>query len=169
MGAVVILALLFLVLPVAELYVIVQVAGQIGFWNTLGIMILVAVLGSWLIRHEGMKTWMRFNQQIADGQIPTREIADGVCLILAGALMVTPGFLTDVVGLLLIFPPTRALLRGFIVRRAQRRHAEGRVRVIRATYSGPIDGDPWGRGGTAGGRGNVTDTTATEIRGELEE
>ena len=169
MGAVVILALLFLVLPVAELYVIVQVSGQIGFWNTLGVMILVALAGSWLIRHQGAKAWRRFNEQIAMGQVPTREIADGVCIILAGALLITPGFLTDVVGLLLLFPPTRALLRGIIVRRAQRRQAEGGVRIIRATYSGPIDGAPWGPGGAAGGRGDVTDTTATEIRGELEE
>jgi UPF0716 protein FxsA len=158
----ILLVLALLVLPIAELYVIVQVSAQIGFWNTLGIMVLVAVAGAWLIRHQGTKAWIRFNEQIARGQVPTRELLDGVCIVLAGLLLITPGFLTDVAGLLLLLPPTRALARAVLVRRVRRSQAAGRVRVIRAAY------DRSGRMTVTDVDSTVTDTTATEVRGELD-
>lgn len=150
--------LLLLVLPIVELYVIVQVSAQIGFWNTLGVMVLVAVAGAWLIRHQGTKTWIRFNEQVARGQMPARELLDGVCIVLAGLLLITPGFVTDLVGLLLLLPPTRALARAVLVRRARR----GRVRVIRAEY------DRSGQVTVTDLDSTVTETTATEVRGELD-
>jgi UPF0716 protein FxsA len=136
--------LLFVVLPIAELYVIVQTSHAIGFLNTLGALILISVVGAWLAKREGLRTWNRFNEAVAAGKTPSREVADGVCLLLAGALMVAPGFLTDVVGLLLLFPPTRAGLRAVLVRRLT-----GSSRVITATYRGRVydtsasdDGNP---------------------------
>ncbi len=151
------LVVLLLVLPIAELYVIVQVSGQIGFANTLGIMVLVALAGAWLIRHQGAATWQRFNRQVARGQVPTRELLDGVCIVLAGLLLITPGFLTDVVGLVLLAPPTRALARTVLVRWARRARGVGRIRVIRAEYDRSTTAEP-----------GFTDTTATEVRGELD-
>jgi UPF0716 protein FxsA len=124
------LLLLLVVAPIVELYVIIKVGGAIGVLNTIGLLILVAVIGSWLVKREGRKVWTRFNEQIAAGRVPSKEIADGICLLIAGALMIAPGFVSDVIALLLIFPPTRALFR----RRFVRHGVPGRARVIRATY-----------------------------------
>ena len=114
-----ILLLLFVVVPIAELYVIIKVGGAIGVLNTFGLIVAVAVVGGWLMRREGLRVWRRFNETLAAGRPPTREIVDGVLVLAAGALMLTPGFITDVFGILLIFPPTRAVFRAYILRRAK--------------------------------------------------
>jgi UPF0716 protein FxsA len=155
-----VLFLLFIVAPLVELYVFVKTGQQIGFLNTIGIMIVVAFIGSALLKHEGRKVWVRFNEQVQSGQAPTREIADGVCVLLAGALLVAPGFVSDAVALLLLFPPTRSIFRSCLMRR-KGGLGLGRTRVIRATYRQDGRG-PFGPGG------GVTDTTATESRGELD-
>jgi UPF0716 protein FxsA len=154
------LVLLFIALPIAELYVIVQFSHAIGFLNTLGLIILIAIVGSWLIKREGVKVWNSFTSQIQAGKVPSREIADGVCLLMAGALMLTPGFLTDVVALLLLFPPTRALARRWLMSRTGFASLTT-GRVIKTTYRRPGAGAP-------GGDASFTDTTATEIRGEID-
>ncbi len=145
--------LLFIVAPFVELYVIVQVAHAIGVWNALALLVLMALLGGWVIRHEGLKVWRRFAQQLQAGEVPSREIADGVCVLAAGALLIVPGFISDVVALLLLFPPTRALARRWVMRR-KGLGGLGRTRVIRATYGGRVT--------------DATDTTSTEVRGELD-
>lgn len=134
-----ILFVLFIVVPIVELYTIIQMSGAIGFINTLGLMILVAVLGTWLVRREGFRVWNRFNDAVAAGQIPTREIVDGVLILGAGALLLTPGFLSDVLGLFMLFPPTRILFRSYLLRRSKK----GTVlfRGLRASNDGYIDVD----------------------------
>jgi UPF0716 protein FxsA len=127
------LALMFFVLPLAELFVIVKSSQAIGIGNTIGLLIVVSVVGAYLVKREGRRVWGRFNQQIASGVVPSREIADGVCLLLAGALLLTPGFLTDIVGVLLLLPPSRALIRPLLVKRFT-----GKARVITATHGGRI-------------------------------
>jgi UPF0716 protein FxsA len=114
---VVVLVVLFLVVPIAELYVIVQFSQAIGFLSTLGLLIGISVFGGWLVRHQGIRVWQRFNQQLGAGKVPSREIVDGVLLLFAGALLLTPGFLTDALGILLLLPPTRAVFRGVVLRR----------------------------------------------------
>ena len=75
------------------------------------------MLGSWLLRTQSRAAWRRFNEALADGRVPHREVVDGVLVIFGGVLLLTPGFITDIFGLLFLFPPTRVLLRGLLVRR----------------------------------------------------
>jgi UPF0716 protein FxsA len=118
------LVLLFIVVPIAELYVIIQVGGLIGVGPTLLLLLLDAVAGSWLLKHQGRAAWRRFNQALAEKRIPGKEVADGFLVILGGALLIAPGFITDVFGVLFLLPPTRA-----VARRVLRRFAIGRVAV----------------------------------------
>jgi UPF0716 protein FxsA len=112
------LIVLFIVVPIAELAVIIQIGQLIGVWWTIALLIVDSVLGSMLMRSQGRATWRRFNAAIADGRAPTREVLDGVLVIFGGALLLTPGFITDIFGLLFLLPPTRVLVRRLIVRRA---------------------------------------------------
>jgi UPF0716 protein FxsA len=117
----VVLVALFIVVPVVELYVIIQIGGLIGVWPTLALLLADAVLGSLLLRHQGRGAWRRFNEALAERRFPGREVADGLMIAVGGTLLLTPGFLTDIVGLLFLMPPTRAiarrLLRGYVTRR----------------------------------------------------
>ena len=97
-----------------ELAVIVQVAGSTGVLNTIGLLVLVSVVGAWLVRREGLGILRRAQREAAAGRIPGREMVDGLLVLGAGALMLTPGFVTDAVGLALLFPPTRAFLLSLI-------------------------------------------------------
>jgi UPF0716 protein FxsA len=106
-----ILVLLFIVVPIAELYVIIQVGQWIGLLPTLALLLADALLGSLLLRHQGRSAWRRFNATIAEGRFPGREVADGVMVAVGGTLLLTPGFITDIFGFLLLVPPTRALVR----------------------------------------------------------
>ena len=111
------IGLLILVVPIAELYVIFQVAGVIGGWNTLALLVLESLIGAWLLKRQGRGALRRVAQALDEGRVPGRELVDGFLLVLAGVLMITPGFLTDIVGFLLLLPPTRSLVRGVLIRR----------------------------------------------------
>jgi UPF0716 protein FxsA len=132
------LVLLFLVVPILELYVIIQVGQEIGALNTIGLLVLVSVVGAWLAKREGVGVWRRLNQQVNAGRVPGAELLDAFLILLAGALLLTPGFLTDILAIVLLIPPTRAL-----VRRALRRRFLDKVEVIRgaAQSSRPPDID----------------------------
>lgn len=112
---------LFIAVPILELYVIIEVGGLIGIVPTLALLVATAVLGSLLLRQQGRDAWRRFNANIAARRFPGREVADGLMIAIGGALLLTPGFITDIAGLLLLIPPTRAivrrLLRGYFGRR----------------------------------------------------
>lgn len=112
---------LFLLLPIAELYVIIQVGQAIGLVPTLALLILDGFVGAALARSQGRAAWERFNRALAEGRVPARETFDGAMIIFGGALLLTPGFLTDVVGFGLLLPPTRALVRAGVSRLARRR------------------------------------------------
>jgi UPF0716 protein FxsA len=118
---VIVLFLLFLVVPFAELYVLIRVGQVIGALPTIGLLIMVSVIGSWLVKREGFATLARARERIEAGQMPGQEIVDGVLILFAGALLITPGFLSDVAGVLLLLPPVRAVLRGTTVRWLARR------------------------------------------------
>ena len=115
------LILLFIVMPIAELYVIVQVGQAIGLLPTLAILLLDGFLGAALARSQGRAAWERFNRALSAGRVPARETFDGAMIILGGALLLAPGFITDVIGFLLLLPPTRSMLRGAVARLASRR------------------------------------------------
>ena len=112
------LVILFIVVPIAELAVIIQVGQLIGVWWTIALLLADSVLGSMLMRSQGRAAWRRFNAAISEGRAPAREVLDGVLVIFGGALLITPGFITDVFGILFLLPPTRVLVRGLLVRRA---------------------------------------------------
>jgi len=121
-----ILVLLFLVLPIVELYVIIRVGQEIGALYTIGLLLLISVMGAWLAKREGLGVWRRINQQVGAGNVPGAELVDAFLILLAGALLLTPGFLTDVLAIVLLIPPSRA-----VVRRALRRRFTARVDVFR--------------------------------------
>jgi UPF0716 protein FxsA len=110
-----ILVVIFIVLPIAELYVIIQVGEAIGAIPTIAILILDSIVGAWLWRHQGRAAWRRFNAALQEGRVPAREVLDGTLVIFGGALLITPGFISDVVGIFLLLPPTRAVVRGMLV------------------------------------------------------
>jgi UPF0716 protein FxsA len=115
------LAVLFLLVPIAELYVIIQVGEAIGLGWTVVLLIADSVLGAVLVRSQGRAVWRRFNEALAQARVPHREIVDGVLVVVGGALLLTPGFLTDIVGVTFLLPPTRAVIRRFLIRRLGRR------------------------------------------------
>jgi len=116
-----VLIALFIGVPFAEIYVLLQVGDAIGVVNTLGLLILISVVGAWLAKREGLGVLRRMQRSIDSGRVPGTELVDGFLILLAGALMLTPGFLTDILAILLLLPPVRAVVRREIRRRVARR------------------------------------------------
>jgi UPF0716 protein FxsA len=133
---------LFIVVPIVELYVIVQVGEAIGLWPTLALLLADALLGSFLLKHQGRGAWRRFNEALAQRRFPGREVVDGLLIVVGGTLLLAPGFITDIFGLILLIPPTRAIVRSVL-----RRFTVGRFAIV-----GMSGGDPFGAGGAPGGR-----------------
>jgi UPF0716 protein FxsA len=125
---VLLLVFLFILVPIAELYVIIKVGGAIGVGPMLAILIADSLAGAILLRNQGRAAWVRFNRALAESRLPHKEVFDGVLIIFGGALLLTPGFITDVFGLVLLIPPTRALVRALSMRMVRNRlTAGGRV------------------------------------------
>ena len=106
-----ILVILFIVVPILELWLIIEIGGEIGIVPTLALLLADALLGSLLLRHQGRGAWRRFNQALAERRFPGKEVADGLLIAIGGTLLLTPGFITDIVGLFFLIPPTRAIVR----------------------------------------------------------
>ncbi|MEA2398706.1 MAG: protein FxsA [Thermoleophilaceae bacterium] len=115
------LLVIFIVVPLAELYVIYKVGGAIGVVPTLLLLAADSVLGSLLLKSQGRAVWRRFNDAVRAGRVPHNEVIDGVLVIFGGAFLITPGFLTDVLGLILLLPPTRRVVRAMARRSIERR------------------------------------------------
>ena len=143
------LIVIFIVVPLLELYVILQVGDAIGVVPTLAILVADSLLGSWLLKSQGRAVWRRFNEAVQAGRVPHSEIIDGVLIIFGGAFLITPGFLTDIIGILLLLPPTRFFMRKLVVR----------------AFSGRIAVQVAGAATRPRGRYDV-DGTATEVREE---
>lgn len=111
------LALLFLVVPIAELYVIVQVSHGIGAPETILLLIAISVIGAWLTKAAGIGVLNRLQRTVREGKVPSAELVDGALVLFAGALLITPGFLSDCLAILLLLPPSRALVRRSALRR----------------------------------------------------
>jgi UPF0716 protein FxsA len=112
-----VLAFVFIVVPIVELAVIIWVGEQIGVLNTIGLLLILSLGGAWLVKREGLGVLRRFRAQLDARRMPGREVADGVLILLAGVLLLTPGFVTDALGLLLLLPPVRAAVRALALRR----------------------------------------------------
>jgi UPF0716 protein FxsA len=131
------LLILFIVVPIVELAVLIQVGQEIGVLPTVAILVADSILGSLLMRSQGRATWRRFNVALQSGRPPAREVLDGVLVIFGGALLLTPGFLTDILGLTLLIPPSRAVVRRVLVRRFAARMISSATR--RRPPAGPAD------------------------------
>jgi UPF0716 protein FxsA len=139
------LILLFIVVPIAELYVILKVGDLIGILPTIALLIADSLLGAWLLRSQGRTVWRRFQETMQAGRLPHREVLDGALVIFGGAFLITPGFLTDIVGVLLLLPPTRSVLRRWLVRRGGRMFGFS----VATGRRSPPPGEDWDVDGTA--------------------
>ena len=119
---------LFLVVPFVELFVIIQVGQAIGVVDTIAVLLLVSVVGAWLVRREGLSVLRRAQERVDRGAVPGTELVDGVMILFAGALLLTPGFVTDLAGILLLLPPVRAVLRASVVAQLRRRAGGAGIR-----------------------------------------
>lgn len=151
------MVLLLVIGPIVELWLIIQTAQAIGGWPTLLLLLVEGVVGAWVMKRQGRAVVARIDAKLRSHALPTRELADGMLILVAGALLLTPGFLTDVVGFALLFPPTRAVARAALLRRFTARMGHGFAFV-----PGAGRGGMGGFGGRTGGRGCVVDTTAAE-------
>ena len=115
------LVVIFIGVPFAELYVLLQVGHAIGVLNTLALLILVSIVGAWLAKREGLGVIRRMQAALEAGRVPGKELIDGFLILLAAALMLAPGFLTDICAILLLLPPVRAVVRAELRRRFARR------------------------------------------------
>jgi UPF0716 protein FxsA len=111
---------LAIVVGVVEITVIIQVGQLIGFLNTVGLLLLVSLVGAWLVKRQGLGVVARIREQRSAGRLPATEVFDGTLILVAGVLLVIPGFVTDALGLLLLIPPIRAVARRFVSRRVLR-------------------------------------------------
>ncbi len=131
------LVILFLVVPIVEIYVIVQVGQEIGALPTVALLIVESLIGAWLVRREGSRAWAALRLATTSGQLPSREVADTALVLVGGTLLLTPGFVTDVFGFFFILPLTRPvarrLLAGFLARRA----------TVAVSRLGPLPGSGW--------------------------
>jgi len=134
------LLLLFLLTPAVELALLIQVDKLIGFGPTIGLIIATGIAGSYLARREGLNTWERLNDRLQSGDLPGKELVDGVIILVAGALLVTPGVFTDIVGFIGLLPPTRALVRKALMRRFQSKMQRGSMQVQFGIFGGSAPG-----------------------------
>ncbi len=165
------LIFLFIVVPIAELYVLIQIGQAIGILPTIALLILDSVLGAALMRAQGRATWNHFNRALAEGRVPGREVMDGAMVIFGGALLLTPGFLSDILGLILLLPPTRAIVRTILVRRFGPRIVSGAASGASARMGRMFTFETGGSGAGAGSRAgprspsddDVVEGTASEV------
>ena len=129
----------FVIVPIVEIYVIIQVGQAIGPWWTILLLIADSIFGSWLIAHEGRRAWQALSVALSSGRMPSRELADGALILVGGTLMLSPGFVTDAVGILLILPFTRPFARAALTRVVSRR-------LLTARRPGPGSQGPVVRG-----------------------
>jgi UPF0716 protein FxsA len=111
-----ILVILLVVVPIVELVIVLQVGSALGVGWTIALLVAASLLGAYLLRVEGARTWRQFRQALAEGRWPGDEVAQGALVLVGGALLLTPGFLTDVVGFLFLLAPTRRLVAGWLHR-----------------------------------------------------
>ncbi len=153
-----ILALL-LVVPFVELVLLLWLADRIGWLTTVGIIVGTALLGAFELRREGLRCWRRFEETVRRGELPTEPLFDGLLILIAGALLLTPGLITDAVGFALLFPPGRAWIRAYLRRRLAR-HLHVSIDGMSFSAADPFDpfhAGPSGPGTRSGAQDDVID------------
>jgi UPF0716 protein FxsA len=160
-----VLALLFVVVPVVEIYVLIQVGQAIGAWWTVLLLVADGFLGSWLMKHEGGRAWAALRQAIDERRMPARELADAGLILVGGTLLVTPGFVSDVAGLFCVLPFTRPVARRALTRFLSRKFLTGPgAPGYRSSQPGA-----YGRDGGADGSDRARQSPGTDgvVRGEV--
>jgi UPF0716 protein FxsA len=130
------LFLLFTVVPFVELYLLIGIGREVGAWPTIGMLVVMGMLGGWLARREGRRVMRNWQGAMAQGRLPEDGVLSGALVLVGGVLLVTPGVLTDVVGFLLLIPPTRRWLAARLRRALERRMAAGTLRVTHFGWGG---------------------------------
>ncbi|MEU8271723.1 FxsA family protein [Sphaerisporangium sp. NPDC049002] len=164
----VLLFIAFLVVPVLEIWMLIQIGQVIGGWQTVGLLILDSLLGAWLVRLEGRRAWRALREALNSGRMPDRELVDGALVVAGGTLLVTPGFLSDIAGFFLILPFTRPIARrwlGWFLGRRVRVMAAGSPFGMMFPQGGPGAGDESPRGGSRVVSGQVVDDETPAGRG----
>src|SRR6058998_3010634 len=138
------LAAIFVLVQILEIWILIQVGQAIGGWQTLALLVVDSLLGAWLLRHQGRATWRAFRQALDERRVPAREVADGALVLVGGTLLLTPGFLSDIVGLLFLIPPTRAVIRPVLTSYVARRLGLGIVAPVLGTRRRGSAGRPAG-------------------------
>ena len=128
----------FIVVPLIEIYVLIQVGQVIGPWWTILLLVLDSIIGTWLIRREGGRAWQALREAIHSGRMPARELADGALVLIGGTLMLAPGFVTDAFGILLILPLTRPVFRRLLTALVARRVLPNVTRPGPGPQQGPV-------------------------------
>ncbi|WP_131740243.1 FxsA family protein [Actinomadura roseirufa] len=179
------LVLAFLLMPVVEIYVIIQVGQVIGAWPTVALLVAESLLGGWIVRREGRRAWRGLQETFRSGALPDRELADAALVLVGGVLLLTPGFVTDVFGFAFVLPFTRPLVRRALARYGARRvrlagarsrtafppgfppgpAGEGRDAGFRAGFGPGFDG--FGPFGGASGRDGAEAPRGPVVRGEV--
>jgi UPF0716 protein FxsA len=151
------LALLFVGVPLLELFILVRLGQVVGLWPTIGLVVLTGFVGASLARLEGLRTLWRIRGELARGQLPGKALLDGLAILLGGALLLTPGILTDIVGFSCLLPPTRRVLLDRIKRSFERRLKSGSIQVTHVT--GFPSGMPFGWGAFSQGESGYQDSS----------
>ena len=157
----IVLLLVLLGIPVAEIFFIIRVARDLGIPETIGLLVAVSIVGAWLVRRSGLGVLRQIQERLARGEIPGKELVDGLLILVGGVLMLTPGFLTDAVGLLLLVPPTRLALRALLIRRYSKRIRISGWTAGPGVFGGFAGG---GLGGFGSGPGSGTGPDRGDVR-----
>jgi UPF0716 family protein affecting phage T7 exclusion len=153
----------FLLVPIVEIYVILQVGHLIGAWPTVALLIAESFLGAWIVRREGRRAWRALTATFREGGLPERELADAALVLVGGVLLLTPGFVTDVLGFWFVLPFTRPLVRWLLAAYVGRR-----MRVARSRHAAMFEGlgdMPGGEPGTGAQGGSQAGAGAAGDRG----
>jgi UPF0716 protein FxsA len=121
----------FAVLPVLEIYVLIQVGTNIGAANTVLLVLASALVGAWLAKQQGMRTMLKIRENMSQGIMPAEELLDALLIFVAGAVLLTPGFITDALGLLILFPPSRNRFKRWLRKKFDEWIDQGRMQVRR--------------------------------------
>ncbi|MEH7157628.1 FxsA family protein [Neobacillus drentensis] len=125
------LFLLIILIPALDISLLLVSGKAIGLWPTIALIILTGILGAYLAKREGLQTIRRVQEQLSYGQLPGDALLDGICVLIGGTLLLTPGFITDITGFFFLFPPSRKAIKSFIIKMWQRRINKGRIKIIK--------------------------------------
>jgi len=161
------LVLLFTIVPLVELYLLLFLGNLMGFWPTVLLVLLTGVVGAWLAKREGLRVFRKYRDALSEGRMPEEGVLGGLLVLVGGVLLVTPGVLTDLTGLALLFPPTRRIIAAHMRARFEKRIRDGSVRVV--SFGPDARVDPFGGQRGPRRRGDVIDVAGQEVEAEAEE